>query len=426
MNPSINIFLIIILTAMAGNWLLTLIIEKLNLRNASPLLPDEFAVMYDAEKYRVSQEYLRANTRFRLWDETLFTAAAVTFILAGGFNAVDHFARAFGYGDIINGLIFAGVLSLFAFLFHLPFSVYRTFVIEEKFGFNRTTVKTFVMDMIKGLLLGAVLGGVIFAGLVWFFIAFGSVAWWYSWIAITAFQLAMTFIAPVVILPLFNKFVPLEDGELKTAVETYARNAQFKMMGLFKMDGSRRSTKSNAFFTGFGRFRRIALFDTLIARHSVDELVSVLAHEMGHYKKYHVQKSIVLSILNTGLMLCILSLFIHSPGLFAAFRMDYMSVYAAVVFFGFLYSPLSFLISIGGNIISRRHEYEADAYAVKTYVKPEAMISALKKLSVDNLSNLTPHPAKVFLEYSHPPVLERIRAIKAINDKQRIKANGVH
>lgn len=415
MAPSFNIFLMIILAAVLGNWLLNLIVDLLNLRNAAPQLPEEFSGVYDAEKYRASQEYLRANTRFNAWHESLFTAAAVIFILAGGFNAVDIFARGFGYGDIIGGLIFAGVLSLLAFLFRLPFTVYRTFVIEERFGFNRTTVKTFIADMLKGLLLAAALGGLVFAGLVWFFLAFGPRAWLYSWMAITVFELAVTFIAPVVILPLFNKFIPLEESELKTAVEAYARKEDFKMKGLYKMDGSRRSTKSNAFFTGFGRFRRIALFDTLIARHTVDELVSVLAHEMGHYKKYHIQKSIALSIVNTGLMLFILSFFLNSAGLFAAFRMDSMSVYAAIVFFGFLYSPLSFLISIGTNMLSRRHEYEADAYAVTTYGKPEAMINALKKLSADNLSNLTPHPAKVFLEYSHPPVLERIRAIKALS-----------
>ncbi len=415
MGSSADIFLIIVLAAMTGSWLLTVIIERLNLSCARSSLPEEFAGLYDAEKYRVSQEYLRTNTRFRLLYDTLFTGAAIAFILAGGFNVVDRFARGTGHGEIVNGLIFAGILSLMAFVFRLPFNVYRTFVIEEKFGFNRTTVRTFIADTLKGLALAAALGGLVFAGLTWFFLVFGTNAWWYSWIAVTVFELAVTFIAPVVILPLFNKFIPLENGELKTAVETYARKENFKMKGLFKMDGSRRSTKSNAFFTGYGRFRRIALFDTLIARHTVDELVSILAHEMGHYRKLHIQKSILLSIMSTGLMLFILSLFIHSPGLSAAFRMENMSVYAGIVFFGFLYSPLSFLISIWGNILSRKHEYEADAYAALTYGKPGAMIDALKKLSVDNLSNLTPHPAKVFLEYSHPPVLERIKAIKALN-----------
>jgi STE24 endopeptidase len=269
---------------------------------------------------------------------------------------------------------------------------------------------------VKGLLIGAVIGGVVFAVVIWFFLSFGQLAWLYSWLAVTVLTLLITFVAPVVIMPLFNKFVPLQEGELKTAIEDYARAERFKMKGLFTMDGSKRSTKSNAFFTGLGRFRRIVLFDTLIARHSVDELVTVLAHEMGHYRKKHILKSILLSIATTGVMFFILSLFINNQGLFAAFKMEKLSVYASLVFFGFLYTPVSMLISIFGNSLSRKYEYQADAYAVTTYKKPDAMITALKKLSVDNLSNLTPHPLKVFLEYTHPPVLERIKAIRQISE----------
>ncbi|HIJ21259.1 MAG TPA: M48 family metallopeptidase, partial [Deltaproteobacteria bacterium] len=236
----------------------------------------------------------------------------------------------------------------------------------------------------------------------------------YCWIALTLFQLFLLFIAPVVIMPIFNKFVPLEEGELKTAIREYAEEQGFKMKGIFSMDGSKRSTKSNAFFTGFGRFRRIVLFDTLIEKHSVDELVSILAHEIGHYRKKHIFKSVLISILTTGLMFFILSLFINNKDLFAAFQMQETSIYASLFFFGFLYAPIETVVGILGNILSRRHEYEADAYAIKTTHKPQAMITALKKLSVDNLSNLTPHPLKVFLGYSHPPVLERIRAIDHI------------
>jgi STE24 endopeptidase len=216
----------------------------------------------------------------------------------------------------------------------------------------------------------------------------------------------------VVIMPLFNKFFPIEEGELKRAIEDYAAKQDFKLKGIFTMDGSKRSTKSNAFFTGFGRFRRIVLFDTLIPKHTVEELVSVLAHEMGHYKKGHIRKSIVLSILTTGVMFFILSLFINNKELFSAFKMQETSIYASLVFFGFLYTPIEMILSVFENILSRRHEYDSDAYAVTTYKKPEAMITALKKLNVDNLSNLTPHPLKVFLSYSHPPILERIKAIR--------------
>ncbi|MCX5895293.1 MAG: M48 family metallopeptidase, partial [Proteobacteria bacterium] len=269
-----------------------------------------------------------------------------------------------------------------------------------------------ILDILKGWLLTAVIGGAVFSIVLWFFDKTGTWAWLYCWAAVTGIQLFLTFIAPVVIMPLFNKFVPLEEGELKTAIESYARSRGFKMKGVFTMDASKRSTKSNAFFTGFGKFRRIVLFDTLIEKHTVDELVSVLAHEMGHYKKKHVIQSILISIITTGLMFFILSLFLHNKGLFAAFKMKETSIYASLLFFGFLYAPIEMMLSLVGNMLSRKNEYEADGYAVTTYGKPESMITALKKLSVDNLSNLTPHPLKVFLSYSHPPVLERIKAIR--------------
>jgi STE24 endopeptidase len=221
----------------------------------------------------------------------------------------------------------------------------------------------------------------------------------------------LAFIAPIVILPLFNKFIPLEEGELRSAIEQYAQSEDFKLKGIFKMDASRRSTKSNAFFTGFGKYRRIALFDTLIKKHTIEQLVSVLSHEIGHYKRKHIFKQLCLSVLTNGIMFFILSFFIKNQGLFAAFKMDNLSIYASLFFFAFLYTPINMLFSILSNFISRRHEYEADRYVIKSYGKPEAFIEALKKLTVDNLSNLTPHPIKVFFDYSHPPVLQRILTI---------------
>ena len=300
----------------------------------------------------------------------------------------------------------------------IPFSIYSTFVIEEKYGFNLTTAKTFILDIIKSWFLTALIGGIIFAVILWFFDRTGNMAWVYCWIVVVIFQIVLTFIAPVVILPLFNKFYPLEDGELKTSIESYAKSQDFKLKGVFKMDASKRSTKSNAFFTGFGKYRRIVLFDTLIKKHTVDELVSILAHEMGHYKKKHILKSIIISIITTGLMFFILSLFINNEGLFQAFKMENTSIYASLFFFAFLYSPINMFISILSSILSRKHEYEADTYASETYGKFESMISALKKLTVDNLSNLTPHPLKVFLSYSHPPVLERIQSLKRMNFRE--------
>ena len=410
-----NTFLIIILCVLIGTYLLDLVVEILNARHVETELPEEFRDCYDAGKYKKSQEYLKENTHFGIVTDSIVTPLTIAFILLGGFNLVDRFARSFGLGSILTGLIFVGVLMLASQILLIPFSIYGTFVIEEKYGFNKTTPKTFVLDIFKIWLLGALIGGIILSVVLWFFEKAGPWAWLYCWFAITFFQLFLTFIAPVVIMPIFNKFFPLEEDDLKTAINDYAGSQDFKMKGVFTMDGSRRSTKSNAFFTGFGKFRRIVLFDTLIKKHTTEELVSVLAHEMGHYKKRHILQTMVISVLTTGLMLYILSLFINNRELFAAFRMQEMSVYASILFFAFLYSPIEMIFSVFGNILSRRNEYEADSYAVKTYKKPLSMIAALKKLSVENLSNLTPHPLKVFLSYSHPPVLERIRAIRKMD-----------
>jgi len=410
-----NTYLLIILIIIVGDYLLDFIVETLNVKHVKTELPKEFEDYYDAEKYKKAQDYLKETTRFGIITATITTPITLAFILIGGFNYVDQIARGFQLSPIPTGLIFAGILMFASQILSIPFSVYSTFVIEEKYGFNLTTVKTFILDILKSWLLIAIIGGIVFSIILWFFAKAGDLAWIYCWLVVVLVQLVLTFIAPVVIMPLFNKFFPLDDSELKTAIENYAKSQKFKLKGVFTMDASKRSSKSNAFFTGFGRFRRIVLFDTLIKKHTVDELVSVLAHEMGHYKKKHILKSILLSIITTGLMFFILSLFINNEGLFSAFKMAHTSIYASLFFFAFLYTPINLLISIFSKILSRKHEYEADLYASTTYGKSESMISALKKLTVDNLSNLTPHPLNVFLNYSHPPVLERIQAMRKMS-----------
>jgi STE24 endopeptidase len=415
-----NVYLIIIISVIVGNYLLDIVVETLNVRHARTALPEEYEGYYDPEEYKKAQNYLKENTRFEIITSTITTPITVAFILIGGFNLVDQIARSFQFGPIRTGLIFAGVLMLASQMISIPFSAYSTFVIEEKYGFNRTTARTFILDILKAWLLAAMIGGTLFSIVLWFFGKAGNLAWVYCWVVVVLFQIALTFLAPVVVMPLFNKFYPLGDGQLKAAIEKYARSQDFKMKGVFKMDASRRSTKTNAFFTGFGRFRRIVLFDTLIENYSVDELVSILAHEMGHYKKKHIFKSLLMSILMTGLMFFLISLFINNAGLFSAFKMENTTIYASLIFFAFLYAPINMVISIYSKMLSRKREYEADAHAVGTYGKPESMISALKKLTVDNLSNLTPHPVKVFLSYAHPPVLERIRAIR------RMRVEGPH
>ncbi len=410
MNP----YLIFILAVLLLGYLLNIIVSILEVRSLAPELPAEFNDVYDEEKYSKSQQYTRVTTRFSVIQDSFMTLVTLIFILAGGFNWIDLMARDFGLGAIGTGLLFTGILMLLSSIIGLPFSIYSTFVIEERFGFNKTTPKTFVLDMLKGILLSVVIGGPVLAAVLWFFLAAGAQAWLYCWLAITGFTLVLQFLAPVLIMPLFNKFTPLEDGELKEKITDYAQAQQFAMKGIYTMDGSKRSTRLNAFFTGFGRFRRIVFFDTLVDKLNPGEIVAVLAHEMGHFKHKHIFKMMGASILQMGIMFYILSLFLGNERLFAAFGMEHISVYAGLIFFGFLYSPVSTILSIFFNVFSRKHEYEADAWAVTTTGQMQDMINGLKKLSVHNLSNLTPHPFNVFVNYSHPPVLQRIMAIKEL------------
>jgi STE24 endopeptidase len=408
MNP----YLLVVLAFILFSFFLNLVVERINLTCIQTSLPEEFKNCYDAEKYKKAQMYLRETTSFSLLTDTLTTTVTIIFILLGGFNLLDTAARSCGLGSILTGLLYIGLLLAASGILSLPFSAYATFVIEAKYGFNTTTVKTFCGDIIKICLLSALLGGPLLCLVFWFFEQTGGAAWLYCWGTLCAFQIFLLVAAPVIIMPLFNKFTPMPDGALKNMISSYAQSQNFKMKGVFTMDGSKRSSKSNAFFSGIGRFRRVVLFDTLIAKHSLPELQAIVAHEIGHYKKRHILKHLCMSLAVSGLMFFILSIFLENPHLFAAFKMEHISIYASLVFFGFLYAPLDMLLSIVGNALSRRNEYEADRFAADTTNMPDAMISALKKLSIDNLSNLTPHPLKVVLSYSHPPILARIQALR--------------
>ena len=408
-----NIFITIILAAILADFVLGIVSNRLNLNALSPKLPDEFIDVYDEETYAKSQEYTRVNTKFGFITGTFDLLLLLAFWFAGGFNWLDQWARDFDFGVIVTGLIFIGALSIGKMIISLPFGIYSTFVIEERFGFNKTTAGIFITDMLKGLLLSVIIGAPLLAGIIAFFEYGGPWAWVYAWLAVTAFSLGMQYIAPTWIMPLFNKFEPLEDGELRQAIEAYADKVDFPLQGIYVIDGSRRSSKSNAFFTGFGKNKRIALFDTLIDNHTTEELVAVLAHEIGHFKKKHIVKNMGVSILHTGVMFGLLSVFLQVPALFDAFFMEEMSVYAGLLFFGMLYSPVETILGIFMQMASRKYEYEADDYAAKTIAQSEEMVNVLKKLSKDNLSNLTPHPFYVFLNYSHPPALKRIEAIRS-------------
>jgi STE24 endopeptidase len=406
-----NFIAVIILCTIGVDFILNLTADRLNLKHLRSELPQAFEGVYDPERYRKSQQYLRVNTQFGWITSTFNLCLILVFWFAGGFPFLDKWVRTFELGPILSGLVYMGVLMLLKAVLSLPFSMYATFVIEERFGFNKTTLQTYVMDLLKGLILALLLGTPLLAAILAFFQYAGPNAWWYCWVGVTLYMLVVQFIAPTWIMPLFNKFTPLEEGELKSTILSYANSIDFPLENVYQMDGSRRSAKSNAFFTGFGKHKRIVLFDTLIKQHSVNELVAVLAHEMGHYKKKHIRQSLILGILQTGLMLFLLSHFITYQGLFDAFYMSQQSIYAGMIFFAMLYAPIDFLVGILMQVLSRKNETVADQFAAETTKDPVSMVDALKKLSVHNLSNLTPHPFYVFLNYSHPPVLKRIQSL---------------
>ncbi len=385
--------------------------EWLNLQALGSALPEEFADVYDAGEYERSQEYTRTKTRFGLAASLFDLAVLLAFWLAGGFGWLDGMVRDWDLGPVWTGLIFLLILAVAKGILDLPFQIWGVFVIEEKYGFNRTTPRTFVLDLLKSLAVAAVIGVPLLIGFLALFEYGGEAAWIYAWAAVIAFSFVMQILAPTLIMPLFNKFTPLEDGELKEEILAYAQRVRFPLKGVFSIDASRRTTKGNAFFTGFGRSKRIALFDTLIQRHPVGEVVAVLAHEVGHYKKRHVLIGTIVSALETGLFLGLFALLLDQAALFEAFGVESPSVYAGVIFVAVLLMPLQLVLSIGSAALSRRHERQADSFAATTTGRGDLLASGLKRLSKDSLSNLTPHPFYVFLNYSHPPVLERVRAL---------------
>lgn len=409
-----NAYAVIILAALLGEYALSVLSSALNLRSLSPSVPPEFADVFAADRYARSQEYTRSHTRFGLVRSSVNLIVVLTVWQFGGFDWLDQGMRGFGYGPIRTGLLYLGSLGLASLLLGLPFRLYGTFVIEAQYGFNRMTVATFISDFLKSIILSIVLGGALMTGVLFFFQWAGSLAWFWCWIAATLFLLVVQFIAPTWIMPLFNTFEPLQDGSLRESIVSYARSVEFPLKDIFVVDGSKRSSKANAFFTGFGANKRIGLFDTLIEKHTVPELVSVVAHEVGHYKKGHLLKSLVLQIGYLGALFFVLSLVLERQELFEAFSMTEASVYAGLVFFGLLFTPIDLALSMYVNAVSRKNEFEADAFAAQTTRHGEHLVAALKKLSADSLANLTPHPLDVFLRHSHPPVLQRITALRQV------------
>ena len=409
-----NFIGLIVLFFLLFDTIIGVIADMLNLKHLKKEIPEEMTGVYNHEKYAKSQEYLKERTRFGIVNSFFGLLLILAFWFLRGFEILDLFVRDFGFSQVWSGIIYIAILYLAYSIITIPFSLYGTFIIEEKFGFNKTTPKTWVIDKIKGLGLFTVIGLPLLGVIFYIFISLGDLAWLYGWALVVGFSFIMQYIAPTWIMPLFNTFTPIKEGELYDKITAYAQKVDFPLTQIFEIDGSKRSAKSNAFFTGFGKNKRIALFDTLIENHTTDELLAVVAHEVGHYKKRHILKSQIISVLNTGVLFFLLGISLNYMPLFEAFFVSETSVYLGFIFFGLLYQPVQMLLSIFMQVLSRKHEYEADAWATSTTGEKQPMIDALKKLSVDNLSNLTPHPFYVFVNYSHPPVLQRIKAIKEL------------
>ncbi len=401
----------IIIGILVLNFIIDKILDSLNAKHFNDPVPAELNDVYDSDEYEKSQRYKKEKYTFGILTSTISIVATLLFFFLDGFEFVDQLARSFSENAIVVALIFFGIIMLANDILSTPFSYYNTFVIEEKYGFNKTTIKTFILDKCKGWLMAAILGGGILALIIWFYQTTGANFWLYTWGIVIAFSVFLNMFYARLIVPLFNKQTPLEDGSLRTKIEAYASKVGFSLQNIFVIDGSKRSTKANAYFSGFGREKRITLYDTLINDLEEDEIVAVLAHEVGHYKRKHIIYNLVASTITMGVTFWLLSLFVGMPIFSEALGVTTPSFHIGLIAFGILYTPISEITGLLMNLLSRKFEYEADDYAKNTY-KASPLISALKKLNKNSLSNLTPHPAYVFMHYSHPTLLQRFRNLK--------------
>jgi STE24 endopeptidase len=405
-----TIFILIISIPVAG-FIIERYLDYLNSKMWSESLPEKLKGICDEEEYRKTQLYQKENNRLALWTSVFNLVVILIMIIAGGFALVDIFARSISLNLIIVSLIFFGIIGFASDIINIPFSYYDTFVIEKKFGFNTMKQRTFITDHIKSWFIALLVGIPVLGLITWFYYKTGKNFWIYAWVLITLFSVFINFFYSELIVPLFNKQTPLQEGSLRTAIEDFAEKTGFKLRNIYIIDGSKRSTKANAYFSGFGPKKRIVLYDTLQKELTEDEIVAVLAHEIGHYRKKHVMINILLSVCLSGLMLFLFSLVINNPQLSQAIGSETTSFHLGLIVFGILYSPLSLLIGLLSNYISRQNEYSADRFAKENY-KEEILAAALKKLAVRNLSNMMPHPAYVFFHYSHPPLLSRLAKLE--------------
>ena len=410
MSPNTLFYVIIAIIVL--NFIIDKFLSYLNSRHFDDPLPEEISDVYDSEEYRRSQSYKKEKYRFGLLSSGISLLATLLFFFFDGFAYVDDLARSFSEHPIIVGLIFFGIIMLAADLLGTPFSYFNTFVIEEKYGFNKTTRRTFILDKIKAIVMAGIIGSSMLAAIIWFYEQTGAYFWLYAWGLVTVFSVFVNMFYARIIVPIFNKQTPLNEGPLRDKIEAYAKKVGFKLSKIFVIDGSKRSTKANAYFSGFGSEKRVTLYDTLINDLEEEEIVAVLAHEVGHYKRRHIITNLFASIIITGFTLWVLSLLIGNPVLSEALGVSEPSFHIGLIAFAVLYTPISEVTGLIMNFISRKFEFQADNYAKKTYAGMP-LITALKKLNKNSLSNLTPHPAYVFAHYSHPTLLERFRNLKA-------------
>ncbi|XOV91440.1 MAG: M48 family metallopeptidase [Bacteroidota bacterium] len=402
--------LTIILIILSADFAIERILSFLNAKSATKPIPKELEGIYDPEKYEKSQQYNKTVSRFGNFSSILSFMITFAAMFLGWFGMLDQWVRNFFANEIMISLAFFGVIFLFSEFMGIPFSYYKNFVIEEKFGFNKMTLKTFWTDKVKGFVITILIGGLLITALLYLIQFMGNDFWIYFWGIITLFVLFINIFYTSWILPLFNKLTPMEDGELFQSIKNYSDKVKFPLQNIFVMDGSKRSSKGNAFFSGFGKRKKVVLFDTLVEKHSVAELTAVFAHEVGHFKKKHIILSTIISILTTGFMLYLLSMMILNEEVSVAMGGTSSAIHLNILAFGILFTPVSRVLGILGNLLSRKNEYEADRYADETY-DGKPLITALKSMSSDHLSNLTPHPAYVFVNYSHPTLLQRVRAL---------------
>ncbi len=405
------IYYLIIIIPVTG-FVIERYLDYLNSKMWSETLPEKLNGICDKESYSKSQRYEKINKQLSLWSASFNMVVILAMIILGGFALTDNLVRVFSSNMVIIALLFFGVIGWASDIINIPFSYYDNFVIEKKYGFNTMTVRTFITDHFKSWFIALIVGIPVLGLITWFYYMAGNRFWLYAWGLITAFTVFINLFYSELIVPLFNKQVPLIDGPLRTLIEEFADKTGFRLRNIYIIDGSKRSTKANAYFSGFGPKKRIVLFDTLQKELSDEEIVAVLAHEIGHYKKKHVLQTIALSVSMTGLMLFLFSLVVNSPLLSEALGSEKPSFHLGLIVFGILYSPLSLIIGLTVNYYSRRNEFEADNFVKENY-KPEILASALKKLSVKNLSNMIPHPVYVFFHYSHPPLLKRLEKLES-------------